>query len=180
MSLTQTDIRDSTEPTVVPTRRWWVRRPALAAGVLVGLLAVSSTAAYAYWTTTGTGTATATAGTTAAVTITGTVTGTIYPGGSFPVEFTVDNPNATTAAIGTVSATAFDSDIAGCDTLIAEPTFVDFSMANVAQNFTISANANDEALPNDGSLVFGNSPLENQNACKGAVITITLSATAGA
>jgi hypothetical protein len=178
MTLTQTEVRPAA-PKAASSRRRWVRRPAAIAGV-AGLLILSGTAAYAYWTTTGSGTATGTAGTTAAVTITGTVAGPIYPGGSFAVSFTATNPNATSVALGTVSATAFDSDIAGCDTLITDNTFTDFSMAAVVENSTVAANAVAAALPTNGSLVFGNSPTENQNACKGAVITITLSATAGA
>src|SRR3954469_10280026 len=97
---------DTVQPVAVaeppPTRsRWWARKPAVIAGV-AGLVLLSGSAAYAYWTTGGSGTATATAGTTAAVTITGTVTGTVYPGGSFTVNFTATNPNNAAVAIGTI------------------------------------------------------------------------------
>ena len=159
--------------------RWRGRRPAVIAGV-ASVALLSGTAAFAYWTTGGSGSATATAGTTAAVTITGTVAGTIYPGGTFTVNFTATNPNNSPVGLGTISATAFDTNINGCDTLIANATFADFSMADVAANETVAANATNAALTATGSLVFGNSPTENQDACKGAVVTITLSATAGA
>jgi hypothetical protein len=171
-----TDTLDVAAPA---SRRWWARRPAVVAGI-TGLVLLSGTAAYAYWTTGGSGTATATAGTTAAVTITGTVSGTIYPGGTFTVNLTATNPNNSPVGIGTISATGFDTNVAGCDTLIADNTFADFSMADVVANATVAANANNAALVATGSLVFGNSPGENQDACKGAVLTITLSATAGA
>jgi hypothetical protein len=160
-------------------RRGWARRPAVVAGI-TGLALLSGTAAFAYWTSGGSGSATATAGTTATVTITGTVSGTIYPGGSFPVAFTATNPNNSAVKLGTISATAFDTNVNGCDTLIADATFVDFSMANVVANETVAANASNAAMTAAGSLVFGNSPTENQDACKGAVVTITLSATAAA
>ncbi len=177
----QTEALQAVEVAAPPAtrRRWRGSKRSTVAGV-TGLLLLSGTAAFAYWTTGGTGTATGTAGTTTPVAITGTVAGPIYPGGNFAVSFTADNPNNSAVRIGTISATGFDTDSAGCDTLIANATFTDFSMANVVANEVIEANANDEVIAAAGSLVFGNSPSENQDACKGATLTITLSASAAA
>lgn len=173
----QIETLEVTAPVEPARRRWWARRPAVVAGV-TGAVLLTGTAAFAYWTTTGSGTATATAGTTAAVTITGTVSGTIYPGGTFTVNLTATNPNNSAVKLGTISATGFDTDVNACDTLIADNTFADFTMANIVANESVAANANNAAMAATGSLVFGNSPGENQDACKSAVLTITLSATA--
>lgn len=155
------------------------RRRGVVALTAAGMIAVSGGAAYAYWTATGSGSATATAGTTVGVTITGTVAGTIYPGGTFTVVLKGDNTNTTPIKIGTVSATAFTTDIPACNTLIADGTNVDFSMADVVENQTLAASTNNISLTNNGSLVFNNAATENQDACKGAVVTVTLTATAG-
>jgi hypothetical protein len=176
-------ITDLKEPQAASVRRGFGRslatKKAVIAFTSASLIAASGGAAYAYWTSTGSGSATATAGTTVPVAITGTVAGTIYPGGSFTVVLTANNTNTTPVKIGTVSVTGIDSDINACDTLIADTTNVDFSMAGVAENQTLAASTNNIALTNNGSLVFNNAP-ENQDACKGAVLTLTLSATAGA
>jgi hypothetical protein len=159
-------------------------RKVVVALVSAGLVAASGGAAYAYWTSGGSGTGTATAGTTVGVTITGTVTGSIYPGGTYTVVLKGNNTNTTTVKIGTVSATAFSvtggTDATACNALIADATVADFSMADVAENQTLAASTNNISLTNNGSLVFTNSATENQDACKGAALTITLSATAGA
>jgi hypothetical protein len=159
-------------------------RKVVVALVSAGLVAASGGAAYAYWTSGGTGTGTATAGTTVGVAITGTVAGTIYPGGTFTVVLKANNTNSSTVKIGTVSATGFavtgGNDATACNALIADATVADFSMANVAENQTLAAATNNIALTNNGTLVFTNSVTENQDACKGAALTITLSATAGA
>lgn len=52
----------------------------------------------------------------------------------------------------------------------------DFSMADVVQNTTVPAGSTALALPNNGSLVFANSAA-NQDACKGATLTLTLAST---
>jgi hypothetical protein len=154
-------------------------RKAVVIVAAAGIIAATGGAAYAYWTSGGSGSATATAGTTSAVTITGTTAASIYPGGSFTVTLKANNPNSSTVKIGTVSATAFTSNILACTTLINDATYTDFSMDPVAEDQTLAANTNNISLTNNGSLVF-NDVAQNQDACKGAVITVTLSATAGA
>jgi hypothetical protein len=78
-------------------------RKVVIALVSAGLVAASGGAAYAYWTSGGSGTGTATAGTTVGVAITGTVTGSIYPGGSYTVVLKANNTNSSTVKIGTQS-----------------------------------------------------------------------------
>lgn len=140
------------------------------------LLTVSvSGVAFAYWTSTGSGSATGTnAAGTGTVTITGTVASGLAPGLSRTVSFTAANPATNAIKIGTISDTAIDSNIAGCDTLIA-----DFSMADVVADQVIPAGATAEPITATGSLAYANTAV-NQDACKGAVITLTLSATAAA
>lgn len=143
------------------------------AGVVFAFSA--SGAAYAYWTATSTGSATGTAGTAVGVVITGTVVGSPYPGGNNVVTFTAANANTSPVKIGTVSDTAIDSNADACDALIA-----DFSFADVVEDYLVPAGATAQALPVNGSLVYAYSPSVNQDACKNAVITLTLTATAAA
>jgi hypothetical protein len=93
------------------------------------------------------------------------------------------NTNSSTVKIGTVSATGFSvtggNDATACTALIADATVADFSMADVAENQTLAASTSNISLTNNGSLVFTSSVTENQDACKGAALTITLSASAG-
>jgi hypothetical protein len=179
--MTITDLTDP--PTVTaPGRfaRFMLPKKIVIALTSTGLIAASGGAAYAYWTSTGTGSASATAGTTVPVTITGTTAASIYPGGSFTVALKANNTNTSPVKIGTISATAatFDSNINACDTLINDATFADFSMADVVADQTLAASTNNIALPN-GTLVYNNTS-ENQDACQGAVITVTLTATRAA
>jgi hypothetical protein len=144
--------------------------------VAVALLITASASgvAYAYWTGAGSGSATATAASGGTVSITGTTAAGLAPGTSRTISFTATNSTDAAIKIGTISDTAIDSNIAGCDTLIA-----DFSMADVAADQIIPANTTNHPVTATGSLVYAYSATVNQDACKGAVITLTLTATAG-
>ena len=52
----------------------------------------------------------------------------------------------------------------------------DFTMADVTVSHQVPAGATAEALPTNGSLVFANTAV-NQDACKDATLTLTLSYT---
>jgi hypothetical protein len=146
-----------------------------AAVAIVIALFASGTAAYAYWTGTGSGSATATAAAGGSVTIAGTTATGLAPGTSKTVTFTATNATEAAIKIGTVSDTAIDSNLPACDAQIA-----DFSMADVVADQIIPANTVNHPVTATGSLVYAYSPTVNQDACKGAVITLTLTATAGA
>ncbi len=138
------------------------------------LAAVAATgAAFAYWSGSGTGSGGATAAAQAeAVTLapTSAITG-LVPGGSVSVPVTATNPNKTTSvSITTLTAVAVKSNTTECD-LVAG--------ASVSATSPTAA----VIVPPAGTAGFGsitvamsNSTIANQDACKGAVFTATLSA----
>jgi hypothetical protein len=137
------------------------------------LVVVGASAAYAYFTSTGSGTATATVGSSSAVVLKGTVSGTLYPGVSQTVTFTVDNPSSGTQRVGTISLTKVQADAghASCSTTItgAKP---DFTMAPVAVNATYGP-GNGQAVTPTGSLKMNDTEI-SQDGCQGATLTLTL------
>jgi hypothetical protein len=129
-------------------------------------LVIGAGSAFAYWSTTGSGSGT---GTTAASN--GTVvlhasfaTG-LTPGGSTPVTFTADNAGSSSLQVGTVTSVVSASGT--CDASW-------FTIAPVVENQTIAAGASGTQLANKGTLSFADTAT-NQDSCKGATITLTLS-----
>lgn len=148
------------------------KRRAIVAGTAVCALVLAA-GAYAYFTSTGTGTATATVGTTTAVTLHGTVSGSLYPGSSSTVTFTVDNTGSGSERVGTITLTKIQPDAghSTCSTTITGEK-PDFTMAGVAVNKTY-APGNAQAVTPTGSLTMNDTGL-NQDACQGATLTLTL------
>ena len=146
---------------------------ALAALATVGVLALA-TGAYAYFTSTGSGTATATVGSSSAVVLHGTVAGSLYPGGSQTVTFTVDNPGSGAQRVGTVSLTKIQPDAghATCVTTIAPTENPAFAMPAVTVNKTYSP-GNGQAVTPTGTLTMNDTGI-NQDSCQGATLTLTL------
>lgn len=149
------------------------RKPAVAAAIVGGVLAVSGTAAFAYWTAQGTGSGTAgTAAASQPLTITqDAFSGTaLTPGGTAqPISGTIANANTfnvpfTLTAVPTVDSTHAT---AGClaswytVSLTTPPTSV-----AAAGNVSFS-----------GTVVMNNLASTNQDACKGATVTVTYTAT---
>ncbi len=134
----------------------------------IGALAIA-VIAVAYWTGEGSGEGEAEVGTSSEVTLTGTVAPGSSPGSSEPVSFTAANASDSPVRVSTVhlESIAVDGGHAACET-------DDFTMADVTENHQVPAEATAEALPNDGSLVYANTVV-NQDACKGATLTLTLS-----
>jgi len=144
-------------------------------------------AAFAYWTTSGTGDGTGQAGEDAdSIVITGTVDGLMYPGGpARDVDFTAANPedfNQSISEIQLVSVDAYVSaadrtaetnELAGCGG--PNGATEDFSMANVtvapATSGDIAPGATAQALTETGSLVMNNLD-SNQDACKNAYLLL--------
>ena len=143
------------------------KQKALVAGVAAAALGTSGVA-YAYWTTTGsgsgTGTVAATNGTLALTASFPTVG--LYPGGAVAVTYKASNAGATDLQVGTVHAVVTTSDV---DCLPG-----DFTIPDVIENQVILAGATNVTLANAGTLTFANTAL-NQDDCKGATITLTLS-----
>ncbi|WP_138442761.1 hypothetical protein [Sinomonas susongensis] len=130
-----------------------------------GMLSVGGAAAFAYWTTTGTGggNAAASAGG-GTVTIHANFDQGIAPGTSKDVTYTADNGNASSTVVGTLTPTVTTSN-AQC--LPAWFT----ATANTA-NVRVAANASGTQV-GTGTLTFADT-VDNQDACKGATITITV------
>lgn len=143
------------------------RRRRLLALVAVATIAVAGIAV-AFWTGSGSGTGDAQVGTSGTVTVTGTVQEGIAPGTDRSVSFTAANATESPIQVTTVRlvGVAVDAGHSACVT-------TDFSMENVAENHEVPASATAEALPNAGTLVYQNTT-ENQDACKGATLTLTL------
>jgi hypothetical protein len=139
---------------------------ATAAGVVT--VGVAATAAFAYFTTTGSGEGTATVGSSSAVTLYGTTDTTLYPGTSGTVSFTVDNSSPGHQWIGTITLDSVSTDAAHstCDT-------DDFTMADVDASQDVD-NGDGIAITATGTLEMANTAV-SQNGCEGAPLTLHLS-----
>jgi hypothetical protein len=139
--------------------------------VIVGLVVAG--VAVAYFTSTGSGTGTATVGSSSNLTLHGTVAGSLYPGASSTVTFTVDNPSPGSEYLNAVHLESITPDAghSGCSTVITGGN-PDFTMADVsaAQNFP---HGNGQAVTATGTLTMHETGV-NQNACQGATLTLNL------
>jgi hypothetical protein len=129
--------------------------------------------AYAYFTTSGSGTGTAAVGSSSTVTLHATVTGSLYPGTSSPVSFTVDNPSSGKQRVGTISLSSITVDAlhSECSTVITGGN-PDFTMPAVAVNATF-ASGNGLAVTPTGTLTMNETGV-SQDKCQGATLTLHL------
>jgi hypothetical protein len=143
----------------------------IAAGVAVGL--VLAGIAVAYFTSTGSGTAAATVGASSNVTLHGAVAGSLFPGASSTVSFTVDNPSAGSGFVGTIHLESITPDAghSGCSTVITGGN-PDFTMPDVIANQSFP-HGNGQAVTAAGTLTMHETGV-NQNACQGATLTLNL------
>ncbi|MFK0042003.1 hypothetical protein ACIQTW_19385 [Paenarthrobacter sp. NPDC090517] len=132
----------------------------------VALVAVGGGAAYAYWTTTGSGSGEATnapgGGT---VTLHATFDGGLAPGNQVNVAYTADNATTSSTVVGALSATV-TTNVATC-----LPTW--FEVTANTSNSPVAAGTAGTSV-GSGVLKFNDSTTENQNACKGAVVTVNV------
>ncbi|MBS1863767.1 MAG: hypothetical protein JSS68_18890 [Actinobacteria bacterium] len=137
------------------------------------LLVVLAGGAYAYFTTSGAGTGTAAVGSSSAVTLHATVTGSLYPGSSSPVSFTVDNPSSGSQRVGTISLSSItvDASHSECSTVITGGN-PDFTMPAVAVNHSFP-NGNGQAVTATGTLTMNETGV-SQDKCQGATLTLHL------
>jgi hypothetical protein len=166
------------------TRRRW-----MVAGAFVATLAASGVA-YGYFTAGGSGTGTASVGGNSALVLHATTSGSLYPGTSTPVTFTVDNPSTGTQQLGTIHlqsivacSTAFVSgvcatgnEITSCESIdsgtTADANTGNFYMADVPSNQTFGP-GNGQAVTATGTLKMNNLST-NQNACQNAYLLLKL------
>jgi hypothetical protein len=135
---------------------------------MVAVLAIAG-AATAYWTGLGSGTGTANVGTSGTVTLTATVPAGIAPGTSKDLSFTAANPSTSAVYVSTVHLESVTPDSAH-----SACTTADFSMADVSEGVEVAAGATAQSLPTGGTLAYANTA-SNQDPCKGATLTLTLS-----
>lgn len=137
------------------------------------LVVVVASGAYAYFSTSGTGTGTASVGSSSGVTLHATVTGSLYPGTSSPVSFTVDNPSSGSQRVGTISLSSItvDAGHSECSTVITGGN-PDFSMPAVVVNHTFGS-GNGQAVTPTGTLTMNETGV-SQDKCQGATLTLHL------
>jgi len=150
---------------------WITRQRALVALGCVGALVVGG-AAFAYFTSSGSGTGAASVGSASAVTLHATVNSNLFPGSSSPVSLTVDNPSSGVQRVGTVTLASIsvDSGHSGCSTVISGNP--DFTMAPVNVNEVFSP-GNGQSVAATGTLTMNETGV-NQDACQGAALTLHL------
>ncbi|MCW2949911.1 MAG: hypothetical protein JWN41_924 [Thermoleophilia bacterium] len=146
------------------------RKKLVAGASAVAILAGSGIAA-AYWTGSGSGAGTGTAAGGSSVTLTGAVAAGIAPSLTKAVTLTAANASTAAITVGTVHLDGLTADAghAACDV-------ADFTMADVVETHAVPAGATAESLPVNGALVFTETS-SNQDACKGATLTLALSST---
>ncbi len=171
--------------------------------VLASLLvaAVAAIGAWAYFTANGSGSGSATVGTSSTLALHGSTIGTLYPGTTVSISFTVDNPSSGTQRLGTIylagvkactgSGSAWDpslnSGAGGCSNSGTEQTTCEsvdpgnaadanasnFYMADVAENQDLAGNASGVSAANGGTLKLNNLS-SSQDSCKNANLYLQL------
>ena len=128
---------------------------------------VTAAAAFAYFTTTGSGTGSATVGSGSSVTVHGTVATSLYPGTGSTVSFTIDNPSNGSQRVHQIqlSSVSTDAGHSGC-------VMTDFTMPNVTVD-QVFPSGGGQAVMATGTLTMAESGL-NQDACQGAPLTLHL------
>lgn len=123
--------------------------------------------AYAYWTTTGSGSGQATsASSNGNIVLNASFAGGLTPGASRTVSYTADNANSSSLFVGTITPTvSIDAAHSSC-------AVADFTIPATAANTTVPASTNGFAV-GTGTLTFADTSA-NQDACKGAIVTLTL------
>lgn len=148
-----------------------MNRKRLAAGTAAAFLLIGGgTAAYAYWTANGTGSGSAVnqAGADTLNLSASFAAATLAPGVSVPVSFSASNPGTAQYYVTTLNVDSITTDVAGC-----LPAWFSLGSTSIAQGTQVAAGAT-VALPNGTTLSFNNLAV-NQDACKSAVVTLTLS-----
>ncbi|MCP9001771.1 hypothetical protein NFC73_18865 [Pseudarthrobacter sp. RMG13] len=148
-------------------RKMTKKNKVLAAAGALALVAGGGGAAYAYWTTTGEGSGEATnsegGGT---VTLHADFDGGLTPGDVRSVSYTADNADPNTSTKVGVLTASVTTDVAGC-----LPAW--FDVTAETSNTTVDADSAGTSV-GSGTLTFKDSATEDQSACKGSVVTITV------
>jgi hypothetical protein len=175
------------------------RRIAVLASLLVA--AIAAVGGWAYFTANGSGSATATVGTSSNLVLHGSTVGTLYPGTTVPISFTVDNPSSGHQQLGTIylagvkacsgAGSSWDpslnSGAGGCSNSGTEQTTCEsvdagnagdanlsnFYMADVTENQDLAGNATGVSATSGGTLKMNNLS-SSQDSCKNANLYLQL------
>jgi len=148
------------------------RKPVVATAIVGGVLAISGTAAFAYWTATGTGSGTAsTASASSPLTISqndfnGSA---LVPGGAAQaLSGTIANSNTFNVPFTFTAVPSVDSThaTAGC-----QASWYTVSLSNAPTTVAARSSVNFA-----GTIQMPNLSATNQDACKGATVTVTYTA----
>ncbi|WP_285245572.1 hypothetical protein [Pseudarthrobacter sp. fls2-241-R2A-127] len=142
-----------------------------AVAMSAALVAVGGGAAYAYWSTTGGGNGSATASnTTTPVAINVTVDPGVNPGGpAKTITYTATNPNTSSTPVTLINPVVTTTVAAGV-TGVCDPAW--FKATVPAGPTTVLPGATTDL--GTGTLTLSDLPTTNQDACKGATITVTV------
>jgi hypothetical protein len=152
----------------INVRSFLNRKTALIVGAGVAIVALSGTAAFAYWTTSGSGTGSATtASSNGTIGLHASFANGLTPGAAAPVTLTADNTGTSSLYVAKVHLASVTVDAAH-----AACTVADYTMPDVTSNTTVAAGASGTAL-GTGTLTFADTTA-NQDACKGAIITLNV------
>ena len=133
--------------------------------VAAAILLAGSGAAFAYWTTTGSGTGKADNATSnGTLTLHATFDNGMTPGSSRTVTYTADNSGTSSLFVNTITPTV------SIDAAHSDAT--NFQINPTAANVRVAAGATGVAA-GTGTLQFLDTT-QNQDACKGATVTLTL------
>jgi hypothetical protein len=180
--------------------RFWTKKKIMLP-VALAVAAVAAVGAWAFFTANGSGSGTATVGTSSNLTLHGSTTGTLYPGTTVSISFTVDNPSSGHQQLGTIylagvkactgTGSSWDpslnSGAGGCSNSGTEQTSCEsvdagnasdanasnFYMADVAENQDLAGNASGASATNGGTLKMNNLS-SSQDSCKNANLYLQL------
>ena len=142
------------------------KKAIVAAGLAAAVTLGGGIGAYAYFTTTGGGQGSASVGTDTPVTINASTVGTLFPGTSVPVSFSIVNSSPGHELVNTISLSSVTSDKANCDSA-TNPSW--FSMTAVSENQDVPSGTT--AATNGGTFTFNN-VATSQDVCKSASLVL--------
>jgi hypothetical protein len=169
--------------------------------VVLGIAAIAAVGAWAFFTASGSGSGTATVGTSSALTLHGATVGTLYPGATVSISFTVDNPSSGHQQLGTIylagvkactgAGSSWDpslnSGAGACSNSGTEQTTCEsvdpgnagdanlsnFYMLDATENQDLAGNATGVSATNGGTLKMNNLS-SSQDSCKNANLYLQL------
>lgn len=176
--------------------KFFTRRQITVLAVLLVAL-ISAIGGWAYLTANGSGSGTATVGTSTNLALHGATVGSLYPGTTVPITFTVDNPSAGHQQLGTIylagvkacvgtgstwnsgtsSCSSGGTEATGCESVdpgnAADANASNFYMADVVENQDLAGNTTGVAATNAGTLKMNNLT-SAQDSCKNANLYLQL------